>query len=63
MGAEAAQFGAVEASAAMVAEAALDFEAAAAEAAVVEAAAAEAAVSVGRRSYPQLLDSSVFRFR
>jgi len=48
MAAEAAQFEAVEASAAMAAEAALDFEAAAAEAAV-----AEAAVSVGRRSFPQ----------
>jgi hypothetical protein len=58
MAAEAAQFEAVEASAAMAAEAALDFEAAAAEAAV-----AEAAVSVGRRSFPQLLDSSAFRVR
>ena len=61
MAAEAAQFEAVEASAAMVAEAALDFEVAAAEA--VEAAVAEAAVSVGRRRFSQLLDSSAFPFR
>src|SRR5215467_11071749 len=63
MAAEAAQFEAVEASAAMVAEAALDFEVAAAEVAVAEAAVAEAAVSVGRRRFPQLPDSSAFPFR